>query len=164
MKTTFDIFDPDSINDAVAELERASYDLEQCANRICERLATIGAVRASLLFRTNPYVGKNDVQVTVEPVPDGWRINAGGEAVLFIEYGSGKKYGYGHPEPEAYGPGTWPGKGHWNDPKGWILPKSKTGGARVRSFGNPPAAAMYTARQDILALVEQVAEEEFARL
>ena len=45
------------------------------------------------------------------------------------------------------GPGTYPeGKGHWNDPKGWWLPKEKGG---EHTYGNPPAAPMYDAVKTI---------------
>ena len=151
------IFDYASVSRATRSLEEYAADLIEKANTVCERLATIGAVRASLDFSRAIYNGTNDVEVTVEPIDNGYAIHARGNAVLFIEFGSGAAYGYGHPEPEGYGPGTYPGKGHWDDPNGWWY------GNHEHSYGNPPAQAMYNAKRDIQAEVQRIADEVFAR-
>ena len=119
MTVDVNIFDYASVSRAQRRLDEYFADLIEKANTVCERLATIGAVRASLDFSRAIYNGTNDVAVTVEPISNGYAIHARGNAVLFIEFGSGASYGYGHPEPEGYGPGTYPGKGHWDDPNGW---------------------------------------------
>ena len=151
------IFDYASVSRATRSLEEYAADLIEKANTVCERLASMGAVRASLDFSRAIYNGTNDVEVTVEPIDNGYAIHARGNAVLFIEFGSGASYGYGHPEPEGYGPGTYPGKGHWDDPNGWWY------GNHEHSYGNPPAAAMYHAKQDVLQEVQRIADEVFAR-
>lgn len=156
MTVDVNIFDYASVSRATRSLEEYTADLIEKANTVCERLATIGAVRASLDFSRAIYNGTNDVEVTVEPIDNGYAIHARGDAVLFIEYGSGASYGYGHPEPEGYGPGTYPGKGHWDDPNGWWY------GSHEHSYGNPPAAAMYHAKQDVLQEVQRIADEVFA--
>jgi hypothetical protein len=150
------VFDYASVSRAQRRLDEYFADLIEKANTVCERLATIGAVRASLDFSRAIYNGTNDVAVTVEPIDNGYAIHATGNAVLFIEFGSGASYGYGHPEPEGYGPGTYPGKGHWNDPNGWWY------GNHEHSYGNPPAQAMYNAKRDIQAEVQRIADEVFA--
>lgn len=157
MTVDVNIFDYASVSRATRSLEEYAADLIEKANTVCERLATIGAVRASLDFSRAIYNGTNDVEVTVEPIDNGYAIHARGNAVLFIEFGSGTTYGYGHPEPEGYGPGTYPGKGHWDDPNGWWY------GSHEHSYGNPPAAAMYHAKQDVLQEVQRIADEVFAR-
>lgn len=135
---------------------RTSYDAKM--QTVCERLATLGAVRASLEFSRAPYSGENDVAVTAEPYGSGWRVRASGEAVLFIEFGAGVTYGYGHPDPQGYGPGTYPStKGHWDDPNGWWYAHGR------HTYGNPPAAAMYHAEQDIRASIERVVSEVFGQ-
>lgn len=148
-----DVFDIDSVMNASERLKAYYRRLDRKAREICNRLASIGAVRASLGFARAIYNGHNDVSITVEQIDSGYRINADGEAVLFIEFGSGAMYGYGHPEPQGYGPGTYPGKGHWNDPNGWWY------GHGQHSFGNPPSAAMYEAEQEVKRSIEQVAKE-----
>lgn len=155
MTVDVNVFDYASVSRAQRRLDEYFADLIEKANTVCERLATIGAVRASLDFSRAIYNGTNDVSVSVEPIDNGYAIHARGNAVLFIEFGSGASYGYGHPEPEGYGPGTYPGKGHWNDPNGWWY------GNHQHSYGNPPAQAMYNAKRDIQAEVQRIADEVF---
>ena len=155
MTVDVNIFDYASVSRAQRRLDEYFADLIEKANTVCERLATIGAVRASLDFSRAIYNGTNDVAVTVEPIDNGYAIHATGNAVLFIEFGSGASYGYGHPEPEGYGPGTYQGKGHWDDPNGWWY------GTHEHSYGNPPAQAMYNAKRDIQAEVQRIADEVF---
>ncbi len=155
MTVDVNIFDYASVSRAKRRLDEYTADLIEKANTVCERLATIGAVRASLDFSRAIYNGTNDVEVTVEPIDNGYAIHATGNAVLFIEFGSGASYGYGHPEPEGYGPGTYPGKGHWDNPNGWWY------GNHEHSYGNPPAQAMYNAKREIQAEVQRIADEVF---
>ncbi len=155
MTVDVNVFDYSSVSLAQRRLDEYFADLIEKANTVCERLASMGAVRASLDFARAIYNGTNDVAVTVEPIDNGYAVHARGDAVLFIEFGSGASYGYGHPEPEEYGPGTYPGKGHWNDPNGWWY------GNHEHSYGNPPAQAMYNAKRDIQAEVQRIADEVF---
>ncbi len=134
---------------------------EEKARELAERLAALGATVASIRFSRAVYTGKKDVEVTVEALPNGYKVKADGESVLFIEFGSGVTYGYGHPEAGKFGmgPGTYPdGKGHWDDPKGWYLPKSAGGG---HTFGNPPAMPMYEARKAIEQELPRIVKEVF---
>ena len=134
---------------------------EEKARELAERLATLGATVASIRFSRAVYTGKKDVEVTVEELTNGYKVKADGESVLFIEFGSGVTYGYGHPEAGEFGmgPGTYPdGKGHWDDPKGWYLPKSAGGG---HTFGNPPAMPMYEARKAIEQDLPRIVKEVF---
>lgn len=134
---------------------------EEKARELAERLASLGATVASIRFSRAVYTGKKDVDVTVEELPNGYKVKADGESVLFIEFGSGVTYGYGHPEAGEFGmgPGTYPdGKGHWDDPKGWYLPKSAGGG---HTFGNPPAMPMYEARKAIEQELPGIVKEVF---
>ena len=134
---------------------------EEKARELAERLAALGATVASIRFSRAVYTGKKDVEVTVEELTNGYKVKADGESVLFIEFGAGVTYGYGHPEAGEFGmgPGTYPdGKGHWNDPKGWYLPKSAGGG---HTFGNPPAMPMYEARKAIEQELPRIVKEVF---
>lgn len=134
---------------------------EEKARELAERLAALGATVASIRFSRAVYTGPKDVEVTVEALPNGYKVKADGESVLFIEFGSGVTYGYGHPEAGEFGmgPGTYPdGKGHWDDPKGWYLPKSAGGG---HTFGNPPAMPMYEARKAIEQELPRIVKEVF---
>ena len=154
MTITINGFDTASIQSAISQLRTLDNSRME---ETCERIASLGALRASLEFSRTPYSGVNDVSVTAESFTGGARVRASGNAVLFIEYGSGARYGYGHPRPDGYGPGTYPGKGHWNDPNGWWY------GHNQHTYGNPPAAAMYHAEQDMREAAREIANEVYSR-
>lgn len=134
-------------------LKEDSKWLDRKCDELCSRLASLGAVKASLGFARSIYNGSNSYDITVEPDGDNaYRVIANGEAVLFVEFGSGL-IGYGHPEPHGYGPGTYPGKGHWDDPNGWWYAKGK------HSYGNPPNAPMYNAVKEVELELARIARE-----
>ena len=156
---TINPLDPGSINNAIKELNRYKAWVHAKENELRIRLATMGATVASIQFSRAIYNGTNNVSVRVDNTGSVAVIYAEGEAVAFIEFGSGAKYGYGHPEAGKFGagPGTYPeGKGHWNDPKGWWY------GHNEHSFGNPPAMAMYQAREQMVEQITQIARQVFA--
>ena len=104
------------------------------------------------------YNGTNDVSVRVDNTGSVAVIYAEGEAVAFIEFGAGDRYGHGHPQAGdlGMGPGTYPSdKGLWNNPKGWWYGHSQ------HTYGNPPAMAMYQAVQAITEQVTTIAKEVF---
>lgn len=151
-----------NVDDVIDKYKQMKDDMNKKIDLFLERLATIGAQVASHEFATAVYNGVNDVVVSVMRVSETrWELVANGKAVLFIEYGSGIKYGYGHPDPSIFGPSTWSesvGKGHWNDPKGWFW---REGGELHHSYGNPPARAMYDATKEIELSIEEVARDVF---
>ena len=152
----------DGINDAIKELRRYARWVEQKTDELRIRLATLGASVASIEFRRAIYNGTNDVSVRVDDIGSVAVIYAEGEAVAFIEFGSGKKYGYGHPEASkfGFGPGTWSdgsdGKGHWDNPNGWWF------GSGQHSYGNPPAMAMSRAVNEMAEQLTKIAWEVFS--
>ena len=156
---TINPLDQGSINNAIKELNRYKAWVQAKENELRIRLSTMGATVASIQFSRAIYNGTNNVTVRVDNTGSVAVIYAAGEAVAFIEFGSGAKYGYGHPEAAKFGtgPGTYPdSKGHWNDPKGWWF------GHNEHSFGNPPAMAMYQAREQMVEQITQIARQVFA--
>lgn len=149
---------PTSINKAIKDIRKLNAEWDRKIDEVTRRLAEIGATKASLGFSRAVYTGDNDVSISVEPIENGYSIIASGEAVLFIEFGSGVTYGYGHPTPMNYGPGTYPGNGHWDDPKGWWLPKDKGG---LHTYGNPPSATMYQTGKELQQEILRIAREVF---
>lgn len=148
-----------SIGGAVKELQRYADWVTVKEAELRSRLATMGATVASIQFARAIYNGTNDVSVRVDDTGSVAVIYAEGESVAFIEFGAGATYGYGHPLAGKFGtgPGTYPdGKGHWNNPKGWWF------GSSQHTYGNPPAAAMYKAVQEITENVTKIAREVFA--
>lgn len=156
-----------SIGKAVRELEKYRVWVVQKEKELRERLALRGATVASIQFARAIYTGSNDVSVRVDNTGSVAVIYAEGEAVAFIEFGSGAKYGYGHPQAgeHGFGPGTYSdgpdGKGHWDDMdrngnySGWWF------GSSQHTYGNPPAMAMYKTVQEIAENVTEVAQEVF---
>lgn len=152
-----------SIDEAIKKLQDYQKSLDAKANKLAERLASMGATNVSLEFSRVLYTGPKDISVSVESLGNGrYAIIASGETVLIAEFGAGVTYGYGHPENSKFGmgPGTHPdGVGHWDDPNGWWLPKSKGG---EHTYGNPPAMAMYNTEQMLKKEIRRVAEEVFS--
>lgn len=151
------------INQLQDELKEYQRWQQERAKELAERLAVLGGTVASIRFKRAFYKGMMDATVSVVAIPDGYKVVANGESVLFIEFGAGVKHGYGHPKANEFGmgPGTYPdGKGHWNDPNGWYLPKSAGGG---HTYGNPPAMPMYEARKQIEQELPRIVKEVFTR-
>ena len=140
--------------------------LKEKSDELCKRLADMGAVKASLYFSRAVYTGPEDHEISVLPVDGGYKVRADGETVLFVEFGTGL-IGYGHPDAHGLGPGTYPGEGHWNDPRGWWLPKDKQGRGRTEdpsrhTYGNPPNMPMYNTVKELEMELERVVKEVFA--
>lgn len=152
------------IKDLRGWLEDYKKWMKEKTSQLVDALAERGCHLAQIYFSTATYDGDNDVVVKVEKRGENAAaVIATGKATLFIEFGAGYMMGYGHPEPQEYGPGTYPGKGHWNDPEGWYLPKAvqeETG--KEKSFGNPPAAPMYVTVKDLEMELEKIAREVFS--
>lgn len=151
-------------------IERYRDSLDRRCSQLLERLAEVGVQSASEGFSGAQYDGVNDVSVEFDRISDDEvRVVANGEAVAFIEFGAGITMGGGHPKAGAlgFGPGTYPGKGHWNNPKGWTYHGSRgSNGIWVRNDvyrtrGNPPAMAMEHATEEMIQQIISIAEEVF---
>ena len=153
--------DNKSISKAIREIKRYQRWVHKKDAELRARLAMIGATVASIQFSRAIYSGSNDVTVRVDNTGSVAVIYAEGESVCFIEFGSGEKYGYGHPQAGefGFGPGTWSdgdeGKGHWDSENGWWF------GSGQHTYGNPPAMAMYKAVQAIAEEMTTIAREVF---
>lgn len=128
--------------------------LKQKSEELCKRLADLGVTKAELYFSQAIYDGVYDYEIHAEKCTGGYAVKASGEKILFIEFGSGL-IGYGHPEVQNMGPGTFPGKGHWNNPKGWYYEHGK------KSHGNPPNMPMYKSVKELEQELERVVKEVF---
>lgn len=138
-------------------------ELEEKSTLLCQKLAERGAEVAKIGFSQAVYDGPNDTEISVEGEGLSYTVKANGEAVLFIEFGTGITYsGQNHPEPHGMVPGTWSegpmGKGHWNDPNGWYIPKERGGG---KTYGNPPNAAMFNAAETLRQTIADTVREVF---
>ena len=151
-----------SIDEAIKKVEAYKNDLDRKAQELCKRLADMGALYAEWNFEGVLYAGDIDYNITVDRIDEHtYAIKASGETVLLMEFGSGVKHGYGHPQAAEFkmGPGTYPnGKGHWNDPTGWWFGEK---GNWTHTYGNAPGMPMYNAAKDLRREILDVAREVF---
>ena len=174
-KYVIDLFSGNGINELVAACKDKKQWLEEKTEELSRRLAEMGALYAEYGFEGALYSGEEDHTITVESVGDHtYKVKANGTTVLFVEFGTGISSGYGHPEAgeNQMGPGTYPGKGHWSDPRGWFYEvddasiatktSKRTGKSDVHTYGNPPAMPMYNAVKTLEQELEQTIREVFA--
>lgn len=157
-KIRIDGLSKENLDNAIAEVKAYKAWVLQKEEELRVRLAAVGATVASIQFSRAIYSGTNDVSVRVDNTGSVAVIYAEGEAVAFIEFGSGDRYGHGHPQAGEFGvgPGTYPeGKGYWDNPKGWWY------GHNLHTYGNPPAQAMYQAVQTMTEQITTIAREVF---
>lgn len=154
---------------AIKELEDYKKSIKTKLKILEERLAIYGANIARVSFSNAMYAGDNDVEVSVEKIKygKGYKIVAKGQAVVFIEFGTGI-INPEHPQSAEFGfaHGTY-GKGKGKNPKGWVYVGSQgNAGQRVRdgvyrTMGNPPSRSMYEASKSMAKEIENLAREVF---
>lgn len=155
------------IEKALEKLDFFESDLEPRMQEVVNRLMADGYLVASAGFKNAAYPGFNDVEV-LTPVWEGdlLVLRAEGNAVAFIEFGTGKKFenyptdipGESRDPYSALGlsPRGQYGKHQGSNPKGWVYAGSigngglafpmESRGMQVNwTMGNPPARAMYQA-------------------
>lgn len=157
MKIVIDPFDKNSIDLAFARVKQYEQELKVKEDLLLSRLAAIGVFVATAGFTTADYDGERDVGVRLLKIPNGYAVEAHGETVGFIEFGTGVRYPEWDNTGMDYTPpkhGTY-GKGHGKDPKGWFY------GPGQHTYGNPPAEAMLTARNEMVENVMRIAREVF---
>jgi len=153
---------PSSINTAIQELERIKKNIRDKSAVLTRRLAEIGLEQAQILFTGAMYDGVNDVECEVVQTDNGYMVVAKGQAVCFIEFGSGVFYNGtdaypGKRPPDVVGIGQY-GLGQGKK-KGWVY--RDEAGERQFTRGNPPAAAMFNASERMRSQVTQICREVF---
>ena len=155
---------------AVRFIERYRENLEKRVHELLSRLADIGIDTAEIKFSSAKYDGVNDVVVNSSPE---WldehtlAVNASGESILFIEFGTGVYNTGVHPLADEMGMkrgeyGKGYGKYHsWTylgDPgtNGEMLPNG-----RVLTRGNDANRCMWDAAQEMRAEILTIAREVF---
>lgn len=155
MKIVIDPFDQKSINRAIAEIKAYRDDFDVKEREFVRRLAEVGVRVAEAGFSVADYDGVNDVVVSLVPTKNGAAVVASGSTVGFIEFGTGVRYPEWDNSDMSYTPpkhGTY-GKGKGKNPKGWFFDSGR------HTYGNPPAEAMRTARDEMVDQVMQIARE-----
>ena len=160
MKIVVNPFDKDSVENAIQVLEQYKKDFLAKEQEFIRRLTEIGVRVAQAGFSTADYDGVNDVVVSMERTATGYKVVASGKTVGFIEFGTGVKYPEWDNTGMDYTPpkhGTY-GKGRGKNPSGWWF-KQNDGGRATHTYGNPPAEAMLTARNQMIEKVTAIARE-----
>ena len=160
MKIIVDPFDKKSITKAIQLLKQYEKDFLAKEREFVRRLTEIGVSVAELGFSMADYDGTKDVLIAQTQNGTRAAVIAYGTTVGFIEFGTGVKFKeYDSSSTEFTPPahGTY-GKGRGKNPKGWFF-KEYEGGVARRTYGNPPAEAMLTARDVMVERVVQIARE-----
>lgn len=160
------------IDAVIRRVERCRISLPEKIERLMNRLGEIGVETARVRFSEAQYDGINDVSVSAEWVDDDLLvIHADGQAVAFIEFGTGVHYTESHPKAAdfgairgSYGYGlgrldSWRYRGEPGT-NGEIIAEGKHKGM-VKTHGNPPAYAMYDAGREMRNRIAEVAKEVF---
>lgn len=160
MKIVINPLDEKSVSAALEQLQKYKKDFSVKEKEFVRRLAEIGVRVAQAGFSTADYDGVNDVTVSMVQTSNGYSVVASGETVGFIEFGTGKKYpewdntdmDYTPPKHGTYGKGQGANPGHW-----WF---KQSDGAKARhTYGNAPAEAMRTARDEMVEQITRIARE-----
>ena len=170
MEITINPLDKKSINKAIKQLKKYKDRIAKKEAEMVRRLAEIGLQVASAKFATAMYAGTNDVQCRIDSNGSTAIIYAEGEAVGFIEFGTGVRHteypqdmDFIPPKHGTYGKGLGANPGWWDyygDPgnKGHVI-TTKSGKTKVRTSGNEPALAMYTATNEMVEKIADIARE-----
>lgn len=150
-----------SINKAIKELRDYKAWVQKKSDELTERLAKIGAMEATVRFSSAYYDGDKDVAVSVEDIPNGWKIVASGNSVFFIEMGAGVYYNGSEPYPNR--PPGVSGIGEYGQGKGkqdtWGYYGSN--GELKLTHGTPAAMPMHHASLVMEQEIKRIAREVF---
>ena len=159
MKIRINPFDKASIDSAVKQIAEYKKDFLAKEKLFVKRLGEIGVSVATAGFAVADYDGIKDVRVRLEWSGNRAVVIAEGETVGFIEFGTGVRYPEWNNSGMKYTPpkhGTY-GKKRGARPNGWYFKPGE--GAVQHTYGNMPAEAMRTARDEMIEKVIKIARE-----
>lgn len=161
MKITIDLTEK-SINEAITKLKAYEIRLKQKMDRLVRELSRIGVEEASIRFTTAMYDGEKFTDVWDEPIDGGMAIIAKGNAVCFIEFGTGVYHNPSEPYPLPRPDGVV-GIGEYGDGRGkgqgWVFGEK---GDTTFTRGSPAAMPMWYATEEMRRQVMAIAREVFA--
>ncbi len=169
MKTIKFELSTDSIDKAIAELERYRKSLETKQQILMERLGKLGKDVVAEIMLDVPDVIKrsddSDYQTDFKAEGGTVVIYLHGEKVAFVEFSAGITYGitgseYPTEAGAPYGMGTYnPESDLWKDPDGWWFTDPNFGS--VHTWGNRAYMPMYHAEEAIIIDAVRIAKEVF---
>lgn len=159
------------------EIQAYSFWLRERAAVFAERCAEEGVKIADMNFQNAVYAGAIDVRCRVTNIKnDGTTyqatIEANGETVLFIEFGSGLAFANSYQFEHGFAPGQY---GHHQglNPKGWLYsgsigtnppfgtePSIKKKGM-IHTYGNPANESLGQAINELETRIAKIASEVF---
>lgn len=165
MKIVINPFDKKSINDAIKQVKAYKKDFKKKEREFVRKLAEIGVRVAQTGYELADYDGeKGNIDVRLIGCSNKVAVVAKGKTVGFIEFGTGVRnpewVDGGNVSGSSYTPpkhGTY-GAGHGAQPYGWWF-NPVSGGDAIHTYGNVPAEAMLTARDEMVDKVTQIARE-----
>ena len=158
------------------ELDLFKKKIKRQTEEFVKALAERGVEIAQLKFSTAVYAGTNDVSVKVEDERKNKKaVVAMGNAVLFIEFGTGILYPDDHPEKvDGVVPRGTHGQGKGANPNGWsyygdpgneptsrVVHYASDGRAVVRTRGNQANKCLYETREELRRDWESIARRVF---
>lgn len=159
------------LDSTISHMKTLNDNLLNKTSTLVAHLINAGYEVADYRFGIAQYDGTNDVSLSMSFSGNTATLTASGQAVLFIEFGSGITFTEKNPKAAELGfiRGKY-GKGNGSKPSwvyvgeqgsnGHFLRETKDEQAVVRTKGNPPANAMYeaskTARQKLISEVKEV--------
>lgn len=163
MKTSIhvDVFNPKSIQDAIDALYGKGEWVEQKCEELSRRLAEIGMREAVVSYQGAATEGNANVGVKIYPIDHGYAIEAYGEDVFFVEFGTGVMAGKGY-ETDEITPSVPITPGSWSETHAQKFSKDGYwyyGGKKYT--GTQPYMGMYKASKAIKANLQKAAEEVF---
>lgn len=169
------LFDNDSIQNAIQTIEQYRDDLPQKCQEMCRRLSEEGVrvANSALTYgRSEDYQPSTRVGYEIDTNGNIARakIIASGPYILFLEFGSGIRYN-SERNPKAsemgYGPGTYPSNApqqnppydNWESPTGWYYYGQD--GQIHHTYGVQAKMPMYRASVEVMKSVNRIAKEVF---
>lgn len=154
------------IKAAQKQLRDYQKEITQKCRLLVSELSDIGLKSVEAVLQQHIDSGQTIGSLRIEENSSGQIIRMAvvveSDAILFLEFGAGITYS-GTQNPKAgelgYGPGTYPGKGHWNDPNGWWYPDEN--GEYHHTFGTKASMPMYKASVKMRQSVFKVAKNIF---
>lgn len=155
-----------SIQAAIKELDKYKNSLEMKCQVFVNRLAQEGLQVVQVTMQSISDNDKGGYYTEIINNNDGTvkgaTIRLTGDKVLFLEFGAGIRYASPqNPKAEelGYGPGTYPGKGHWDSPQGWWYRDESDN--PHHSYGNRAYMPMYNAGTAMTLRIQSLAREVF---
>lgn len=155
-----------NIDTVISQVKKYQSSIDGKQRLLMKRLSDIGVEVSVSAFTAVPYDGEKDFKVGTHWEDNKLVIEATGDTVLFLEFGTGVfqppypiatdyvrgEYGQGKGKNESW---TYYGT------KGGIKIAERGNKTVYRTFGNPPARAMYDASKAMRERISEIAKGVF---